>query len=520
MPSPSDLLVIGAGVAGCATALAAADAGLKVVLLTNSSATGKGSSTSWAQGGIIYTGPGDSPDLLGADIQTAGTDICSLEAVRQIAERGPELVRSVLIERCGVEFDRNAKGELDLTEEAAHSVPRILHVGDQTGEAIARAMGRAVAAHPNVTVESNTTAVDLIVTGNHTLDPRDYYDPPRVLGAYVLFQDRGDVEPFVARETVLATGGLGQVYLHTTNPKRSRGDGLAMAYRAGARIANLEYIQFHPTALYHRLGTRMLISETVRGEGGKLLDADGKPFMHKYDSREEMAPRDVVARALHEEMLATGEPCVYLDISFKDRDWIIHRFPFIYNSLMEWQIDMTREPIPVVPAAHYSCGGVLVDHVGRTTIDGLRAVGEVSCTGVHGANRLASTSLLEGLVWGTTAGEDIARHAEDSGLSAVENVVPWQMEAEEVDPALVAQDWMSIRQTMWNYVGLVRSTRRLHRALRILRDLQFDVELFYRRARLNDELIGLRNGAQAALAIVHAAYRNRNSRGGHFRKDE
>jgi L-aspartate oxidase len=520
MPHHSDVLVIGSGVAGCATALAAADAGLQVTMLTNAPAPDKGSSTSWAQGGIIYTSPEDSPGLLAKDIQIAGTDICSLEAVRQLSERGPELVKKVLIERCGVAFDRNAAGNLDLTEEAAHSVQRILHVGDLTGEAIARAMGRTVAAHPNVRIMTNATGVDLILTGNHTADPRDYYKPPQVLGAYVFNQDDGSVEPFVARETVLATGGLGQVFLHTTNPKRARGDGLAMAYRAGAWIVNLEYIQFHPTALYHRFGTSLLISETVRGEGGKLIGADGKAFMHKYDPREELAPRDVVARALHEEMLATGEPCMYLDISFKDRDWIIQRFPFIHKSLMEFNIDMTRQPIPVVPAAHYCCGGVLVDLVGRTTIKGLRAVGEVSCTGLHGANRLASTSLLEGLVWGVATGEDIAQHANENGMPTAEKVVPWKMEDEEVDPALVAQDWMSIRQTMWNYVGLVRTTRRMHRALRILRDLQFDVELFYRRARLNDELIGLRNGAQAALAIVHAAYRNRKSRGGHFRKDD
>ncbi len=519
MPHQADVLIIGGGVAGCAAALAAADAGLSVILLTNSPRMEKGSNTSWAQGGIIYTGAGDSPALLGADIQAAGTGICDEAAVRQLAERGPELVRSVLIERCGVEFDRGESGELDLTEEAAHSVHRILHVGDQTGEAIARAMGRTIAAHPNVTILSSATAVDLILAGNHTKDPRDYYKPPRVLGAYVLRQDSGDVEPVVARETVLATGGLGQVFLHTTNPKRSRGDGVAMAYRAGAWIVNLEYIQFHPTALYHRLGTRMLISETVRGEGGRLIGADGRPFMHKYDPREELAPRDVVARALQEEMLATGEPCMYLDISFKDRDWIIQRFPFIYRSLMDLQIDMTSRPIPVVPAAHYSCGGVLVDLTGNTTIQGLRAVGEVSCTGLHGANRLASTSLLEGLVWGIATGNDIAEQIGKRPVPDSESVIPWSMEKEEVDPALVAQDWMSIRQTMWNYVGLVRSTRRLHRALRILRDLQFDVELFYRRAKLTDELIGLRNGAQTALAIVHAAYRNRHSRGGHFRTD-
>lgn len=519
MAKSADVLVIGSGVAGAATALAAADRGLEVIVLTNAGKADKGSSTSWAQGGIIHTGPGDSPELLVKDIQEAGVGICDERAAWMLATRGPELVQKVLIERCGVPFDRDAGGALDLTEEGAHSVPRIIHVGDHTGEGIARAMGAVIAAHPRIHVIPNTTAVDLIMTGNHTREARDYYKPPRVLGAYVLDQESGRVEVLLARETVLATGGFGQIYLHTTNPRRTRGDGLAMAYRAGARAVNLEYVQFHPTAFYHRVGPRFLISESMRGEGGRLVNADGEAFMHKYDARLDLAPRDVVARAIHEEMLRTGEPCMYLDITHKDAEWVRARFPSINNFLLKWDVDLTRQPIPVVPASHYSCGGVWVDTEGRSTVAGLRAVGEVSCTGLHGANRLASTSLLEGLVWGTAAGESIAANIGEQPMPQPETIVDWQMETEPVDPALAQQDWMTIRQTMWNYVGLVRSTRRLERALKILRGLQFDVESFYRRAALTDELIGLRNGAQTALAVTHAALRNRKSLGGHFRRD-
>lgn len=513
----SDVLVIGAGVAGCTAALEAADAGLKVVLITNAKSPERGSNTSWAQGGIIYKSPDDDPKLLAKDIMTAGVHRCNPGAVKLVSEEGPGLVEKYLFERVKVEFDRDDSGELDYTEEGAHSKQRIIHVGDHTGEAIAKALGQAVEAHPNVEIFTVGTAVDLILRGYHTNDPLDIYKRPEVLGAYVLLTDEHKVVPALARETILATGGMGQIFLHTTNPKRSRGDGIAMAYRAGARVINLEYVQFHPTSFYHRIAPRFLLSESLRGEGAVLLNAEGNAFMKSYDERGDLAPRDVVARSIHEEMLSSENFCVYLDISHRDSGWIRNRFPLIYNYLMKWDIDMTKSPVPVVPAAHYSCGGVASDEFGRTNLPRLRVVGEVACTGLHGANRLASTSLLEGLVFGSRASANIALHRGDFDIPNAENVKPWILEKEEVDPALIAQDWMTIKQTMWNYVGLVRSGRRMERALRILRGLQFDVETFYRRAALTDQLIGLRNGAQTALALTHAALRNKECLGTHYR---
>jgi len=516
----SDVLIIGAGVAGCAAALASADAGIDVTLLTNARAPQHGSNTSWAQGGIIYKGNEDPPELLVKDILAAGHGLVREQSAQLLARRGPELVEKLLIERAGIPFDRKEGGAWDLTEEAAHSCPRILHVGDHTGSAIADGLGALVHNHPRIRVISNTTAVDLITTGYQTSNPIDIYDIPRCLGAYVLMQETGEVATFLSRQTVLATGGLGQVFLHTTNPRLSRGDGIAMAYRAGARVINLEYIQFHPTAFHHRLAPRFLLSESLRGEGARLVNGYGEPFMHKYHPAGDLAPRDVVARGIHEEMLATGEDCMYLDITHKDPAWVRDRFPLIQNFLQKWDLDLATDHIPVVPAAHYSCGGVAVDEVGRTSVRGLRAVGEVSCTGVHGANRLASTSILEGLVWGVQAAEDMVRVCEQ-GLPYPDpsNIDEWMLEKDPVDPALIAQDWITIKQTMWNYVGLIRTARRMQRALRILRGLQFDVETFYRQAALTDDLIGLRNGAQTALALIHQAIRNRTSRGTHFRGD-
>lgn len=512
----SDLLVIGVGAAGSACALRAADLGFDVTILTNTPTTQAGSNTSWAQGGIIYRGAEDPPELLARDIHHAGAGICLPEAVDQLAQRGPELVRALLIDRCRVPFDLAPDGSLDLTEEAAHSVPRIIHVADRTGSAIAEGLSRAVAEHPRIHTITNATAVDLIMREFHTRTPTNVYKRPRCLGAYALLGDR--VEPFVARETVLATGGLGQVFLHTTNPRGARGDGVAMAYRAGARVINLEYVQFHPTAFYHRLAPRFLLSESMRGEGARLVDHRGEPFMQRYSPMGDLAPRDVVARAIHLEMLHTGEACMYLDISHKPAEWVRGRFPTIDAFCREWGVDITRQPVPVVPAAHYSCGGIGVDLEGRTNITGLRAVGEVSCTGVHGANRLASTSLLEAVTWGWIAGEGAVREVAEHPIPVEDEVESWKLEREEPDPALMQQDWLTIKHTMWNYVGLVRNTRRMNRALHILRDLQFEVESFYRRARLTDDLLGLRNGVQTALALTHGALRNRVSRGSHYRE--
>ncbi|MCX7963020.1 MAG: L-aspartate oxidase [Candidatus Sumerlaea chitinivorans] len=515
-----DVLVLGSGIAGCAAALTAAEGGLEVALVTKAPSLAECTATSWAQGGIIYKGEGDSPELLEEDILRAGAGIGNREAIRQLARLGPHYVESFLIEKLGVAFDRGPNDMLDITEEGAHSVRRIIHVADLTGRAIEERLVEAVLSKPNITVIPNATAIDLLTLSHHSTNPSDCYHPPTCVGAYVFLQDKGVVETLLARETILATGGLGQLFLHTTNPKGARGDGIAMAYRAGARLLNLEYVQFHPTALYHG-DERFLISESVRGEGGVLIRRNGESFMERFHPLGSLAPRDVVARAIHTVMLEHQEPCVYLDITKKDPDWIRRRFPNIYAKCLSVGIDMTKEPIPVVPAAHYSCGGVAVDLQGRSSIRRLRAVGEVSCTGVHGANRLASTSLLEGLVWGIEAAKSIADEIQQNGRENYffPQIEPWRYENEPVDPALIFQDWLTIKYTMWNYVGLIRTTKRMKRARSILRELQVEIEYFYERARLSDDIIGLRNGAQAALAVLFAALENRKSYGAHYRVD-
>lgn len=513
----SDILVIGAGAAGCATALRAADLGLTVNVLSHLQHPELDSNTGWAQGGIIYRGENDSPASLARDIQQAGSEICRDEAVALLSERGPQIVRELLIERCRVPFDRDTEGKLHFTAEGAHSCPRVLHVQDATGRYISQHLLQEVKAHPRIHLHTGITAIDLIMREYHTDNPKDIYLEPQCLGAYVLLHQEKTVVSFLARETVLATGGVGQIYLHTTNPSTARGDGVAMAYRVMARVIHMEYIQFHPTALYIQHAPRFLISEAVRGEGGLLVNAKGERFMSALHPQAELAPRDVVARSIHEEMLRTGNPCVYLDISKKPAAWLVERFPNIHQLCLKYGIDFTKQPIPVVPAAHYACGGVAVDLEARTNVKGLRAVGEVSCTGVHGANRLASTSLLETLTWGYQAAEGVFRDRHLHPEPTPNKIRAWELRTDEADPALIQQDWLTIQYTMWNYVGLVRSKRRLERALQILRELQFEVESFYRYTFPSDNVIGLRNGVQTALAVTHAAYRNRISRGAHYR---
>jgi L-aspartate oxidase len=515
----TDVLVIGAGIAGGITALKAAQAGARVLLLHRSYDL-RQKNTRWAQGGIIYTGPGDSPELLTQDIIAAGAGVALPSAARVLAEEGPRLVKSVLIDELGVSFDRTEDGrDYDITEEGAHSVPRILHAEDRTGRAIDEGIEAAIASHPNITLLRPWVAIDLLTLSHHSRNRLDAYEPDTCIGAYALNRESGEIKRLLARETVLATGGLGQLYLHSTNPSGARGDGIAMAYRAGARMLNLEYIQFHPTALYHPLAPRFLISESLRGEGARLVLRNGDEFMQRHHPQGSLAPRDVVARAIHEELLASGEPCVYLDVSHKPADWIRHRFPYIYEECMKLEIDITRQPIPVVPAAHYSCGGVCTDLWGRTTLQRLWAVGEVACTGLHGANRLASTSLLEGLVYGHRCAHEIAKCLAVNHYAPFPTIAPWSPAQEPADPALVLQDWMTIKYTMWNYVGLARTRKRLERARKILRELQTEVDDFYANSRLDDDLLGLRNGVQSALAVLYHAIQNRTSRGSHYLAD-
>ncbi len=437
-------------------------------------------------------------------------------------EEGPKVVGEVLIEGANVPFDRDDSGNLEFGLEGAHSQRRILHVGDMAGKAIMQALIGQLRDRTNIELLTDHTAVDLVTSPHHALDPMAVYEPMACHGAYVYDQDQKKTRTILARNTILATGGLGQIFLNTSNPGGARGDGLGMAVRAGARVQNAEYVQFHPTAVHMPGVTKFLISEAVRGEGGVLLTPEGEPFMQRYDSEwKDLAPRDVVSRAIYWEMLENGYSHVLLDISSKKSpDAIRARFPGIHARCLDLGIDITNRPIPVVPAAHYFCGGVLVDLWGRTSIPRLYAVGEVSCTGVHGANRLASTSLLEGLVWGDRAARHVQAHGPPSVMGEAD--VPGWDDSNliyEADPNLIQGDMQTIRNIMWHYVGLIRSEHRLNRALRELANLWSEIEAFYRKTRLTDGLIGLRNSAQAAMTVARAARMNPRSRGCHYRED-
>jgi L-aspartate oxidase len=518
----TDVLIIGCGIAGATVAIRLARDTQRQITIITRSEEAMDSNSSHAQGGIVGRGTDDSVELLEEDILTAGAGLSYPPAVRLLADRGPDLLQEVLIEQAGLEFDRDEQGKLLMGLEAAHTRRRILHVGDGTGEAIMKVLLRKLNSLPNIHLLNKHTVVDLITFPHHASDPLAVYQPLTCHGAYIFDQETRQVVPILARKTVLATGGIGQIYLNTTNPTGARGDGVAMAYRAGANIINAEYVQFHPTALSSSDTTKFLISEAVRGEGGILLTPQGKPFMERYAPEwKDLAPRDIVARGIYSEMVDKGYPYVLLDIaSHKPAKYIRERFPHIYAYCLEQNIDITHQPIPVVPAAHYFCGGVQVDLLGRTSIPNLYAVGEVSCTGVHGANRLASTSLLEGLVWGVQAAEDI-RALSPATLLTDDDVPTWNDSGliYEPDPNLIQGDMHSVRNLMWHYVGLVRSEYRLNRAIRDLRQLWLDIEEFYRKTRLSDGLIGLRNSVQTALIVAYAAHRNRTSRGCHYRED-
>jgi L-aspartate oxidase len=516
----SEVLIIGCGIAGATAAITLADAGLPVTVVTRSHAP-EDTNTLWAQGGIIYEGVDDTPDLLAEDILRAGAGHSYPPAVRILAESGPDAVRRILFERVGVEFDYDGDA-LSLGLEGGHSMNRIIHSSDATGRAIEIAFLRQLQAHPNVKLLTGHTAIDLLTPSHNALDRLAVYEPRSCVGAYLLNRETGQVIRCLARKTILASGGLGQIFLRSTNPIGSRGDGIAMAYRTGVRVINAEYVQFHPTAFYKQQAARFLVSEAVRGAGARLVNAGGEPFMQKYAPEwKDLAPRDVVARSIHQEMLRQDLPNVYLDlVSNIPADRIRHKFPTIYARCLEFGVDITRDPAPVVPAAHYFCGGIWVNMWGETTRKDLYAVGEVACTGLHGANRLASTSLLEGLVWGERSARHILDTISTTEPYASDDIPVWQYLGEELaDPALISQDLSSIKHIMWNYVGLIRSASRLERALRDLRQLEFEIEYFYRRTRLSDELIGLRNAVRAALIVANAAWRNRQSMGCHYRED-
>jgi L-aspartate oxidase len=520
----TEVLIIGCGIAGATAALRLARNPNRQIRIITRARDSHESNTRYAQGGIIGRGPDDTADLLYEDIIAAGAGVTSPQAARILADEGPRLLTEILEGTAEVVFDHTQSGEPVWGQEAAHSRRRILHVGDATGQAIINGLISALAEFPNITVETESTAVDLITFPHHSRNPLDNYREISCHGCYVFDREEKTVHRYLAKATILATGGLGRIYRNTTNPIGARGDGLAMAHRAGARIANAEYVQFHPTALAAPGAEGMLISEAVRGEGGVLLTPDLRPFMTEYSPEwKDLAPRDVVARAIHHEMEANGYSFVLLDIaSHMPAKAIRERFPFIYNECLKVGLDISREPVPVVPAAHYFCGGVLVDEWARTTIRNLFAVGEISCTGVHGANRLASTSLLEGLVWGNRAAIEIEKQLDSlADKPEFDSIPKWDESglSADPDPALIQGDMQTIQNIMWHYVGLVRNADRLSRAIRELRHLWNEIETFYRSTKLSDGLIGLRNGVEVALIVAQAAQHNRQSRGCHYRQD-
>ena len=516
----TDVLVIGCGIGGASAALEAAKQGLRVVVITKSAAL-EGANTYWAQGGIVSLGPDDNPRVLREDIIKTGDGINNPEAVDLLVRESKPLVDKILIGELKIPFTRSSPAALDYAQEAGHSRRRILHVLDSTGKTIEEKFIDALKKQPNITLLAEHTAVDLLTVPHHSKDPIAYYKEPQCIGAYVLDNKKNKVETIFAARTVLATGGCGAVYLHTSNPRDAIGAGYAMAHGAGARIVNMEYIQFHPTSLYHRDADSFLISETVRGEGARLKTRKGRTFMEKYSPKKDLAPRDEVTRAIYEEMVNSNSDYVLLDLASYAKVDIKKRFPNISRTCLQYGIDITKEPIPVVPAAHYCCGGVLVDGWGKTSLKGLYAVGEVSCTGLHGANRLASTSLLEGLVWGTRAARHIAEHFDPGVPYRESRIHEWYYpEREEaIDPALINQDWLTIRTTMWNYAGIIRTRKRLERARADLDYLRHRIEKFYKEAVMDTTIVGLKHGIQVALMITHAALANPISRGAHYLKD-
>ncbi len=523
--SHTPVLLIGAGLAGCTAALSLASRGIPVTMLT--AETSEESANSWlAQGGIIYKADDHDAPSLEKDILEAGWHHNNPAAVRHLAVEGPKAVDSLLLDVLHVPFDRCAeqgqKGRLNLTREGGHDKPRIIHAADHTGRTIMEHIYAAVLKEPNIRVLPGYTAIDLLTSHHHTQGMTYRYQLENTCcGAYVFNESTGNVETMLADMTVLATGGVGRVFLHGTNANGAVGAGVAMASRAFVRLEGVEFVQFHPTTFFHLEPRRFLITEALRGEGGRIINARGERFLFKYDDRGELAPRDIVSQAIMDELLKTGEPCVFLDATQVKHD-LEARFPTVLQNCLERGVDIRKEPIPVVPAAHYFCGGILTDLAGRTTLDRLYAIGECACTGLHGANRLASTSLLEALVWGRDAAASIAARFDKDGDLANrlrESIVDWESSGSEHndDPALIAQDWNYIRTTMWNYVGISRTEARLSRAFEELRDLSRHIHDFYHSTPMSKPLVDLFHGCQTAYVITQAALRNRQKIGCHNR---
>lgn len=522
MQTSYDFLIIGSGIAGLTFALKVADFG-SVAIVTKEGVMD--SNTNLAQGGIASVFDElDSFDLHIKDTLESGDGLCHSRVVEDVVTNGPDRIRDLI--DLGVKFNINKKGpqhgestQLDLGREGGHSQKRIVHAQDMTGREIERVLVSHIKKHANISLFENHLAIDLTTCSTRmqrgfiTTRHEDY-----CCGAYVLDKQSNLVINFRAHITLLATGGAGKVYLYTSNPDIATGDGIAMGYRAGATLANLEFVQFHPTCLYHQDAKNFLISEAVRGDGGILIDQNGYPFMEKYDPQKDLACRDVVARAIDTELKKSGHDAVFLDISHRDSDAVKNRFPNIYRRCLDLGFDMTKEPIPVVPAAHYMCGGVVTDLVGRTDIRGLYALGETACTGLHGANRLASNSLIEALVYAHNASREAIKDLESTKLKPLPEIPDWDevgtTDSDEV--IIVSHNWDEIRRLMWNYVGIVRSNKRLARAKRRIEIIQKEIQEYYWNFKIEPGLIELRNIATVAELIIKCASTRKESRGLHY----
>lgn len=509
-----DVLIIGSGAAGLSLALRLAED--RSVMVLSKGPVNEGS-TLYAQGGIAAVF--DEADSIASHVEdtlVAGAGLCERDAVSFVASNAKHCVQWLIDQ--GVLFDTqvqpNGEASYHLTREGGHSHRRILHAADATGKAVETTLVGKALAHPNIRILERSNAVDLIVSDKIGLP-----GPRRAIGAWIWNRNLERVETCRAAAVVLATGGASKVYQYTTNPDIASGDGIAMAWRAGCRVANLEFNQFHPTALFHPQARNFLLTEALRGEGAFLKRPDGSRFMPDFDERGELAPRDIVARAIDHEMKRLGVECLYLDISHKPEAFIRQHFPMIYEKLLGLGIDLTKEPVPIVPAAHYTCGGVMVDEAGRTDVDGLYAIGEVSYTGLHGANRMASNSLLECLVYGWSAAEDIKKRPSAAGES--DSLPAWdESRVDNADERVVIQhNWHELRLLMWDYVGIVRTTRRLERALRRITMLQQEIDEYYAHFRVSNNLLELRNLVQVAELIVRCAMMRKESRGLHYTLD-
>jgi L-aspartate oxidase len=522
MKNQFDYLVVGSGIAGLTFALKAARNG-SVALLTKKSKAE--TNTNYAQGGIACVqGQDDSFDLHIQDTLSSGDGLCHPEVVDFVVRNGPECIGELL--DIGVVFNRVAGADsFDLGREGGHSRNRIFHAQDMTGKAVEQALIAAAEANQNIAIFENHIVLDLIIQQQSMKSGSvDLFHRDTCRGAYVLDVAGKQIHTFVANAVLLCTGGAGKVYLYTSNPDLATGDGLAIAYRAGAKLANLEFVQFHPTCLYHPAAKNFLISEAVRGEGGKLVDGRGRPFMEKYHPLKDLAFRDTVARAIDTEMKTSGDDCVFLDIGHLKSDFIKERFPNIYQKCLSLGIDITKDPIPVVPAAHYMCGGIVADSAGRTSIGNLYALGECACTGLHGANRLASNSLLEAMAYARAAAADCA-----------ENLVSWRkrvlpdvpdcsagisgQSSSNNEMVMIAHNWDSIRRLMWNYVGIVRTDKRLSLALTHIAQIKMELKEHMPHIPLNSDLVELQGLALVAELIVRCAVQRKESRGLHFNVD-